>query len=69
MLLLEKVTGKTYRKIIVVCDELELKKLNGLSALAESIRQFGIEVMLVDIDDELREKILGAQSRQKMINA
>lgn len=69
MLLLQKVTGKTYRKILVVCDELEFKKLNGLSALSESIRQFGIEVMLVDINDELRAKIQEAQNRQKMVNA
>ncbi|MBQ6845224.1 MAG: hypothetical protein IJO60_11400 [Agathobacter sp.] len=35
MLLLEKITGKQFRKIIVVCDEDEQKKLQGLSALAE----------------------------------
>jgi hypothetical protein len=40
MLLLEKVSGKQYRKIIVVCDESELKKLQGKSALAESILCF-----------------------------
>ena len=68
MLLLEKVTGKQYRKIIVVCDEDELDKLTGLSALAESIRQFDVEIMYVEIDEELRERILNAQSRQKMTN-
>ena len=69
MLLLEKITGKKFRKIIVVCDEEEQKKLQGLSALAESIRQFGIEIIRIEIDDELRDKILNAQKRQKMINA
>ena len=29
MLLLEKIEGKIYRKIIVVCDEDEMKKLKG----------------------------------------
>ena len=68
MLLLEKVTGKQYRKILVVCDEDELKKLTGLSSLAESIRQFGVEVMYVEIDEELRKSLLRAQDRQKMMN-
>ena len=69
MLLLEKVTGKQYRKIIAVCDESEMKKLKGLSALAESIRQFNIEVLYVKIDASLKEKLLNAQCRQKMVNA
>lgn len=69
MLLLEKITNKKYRKILVVCDEAELKKLKGMSALAESIRQFDIELMYVEIEDCLREKIVSAQSRQKMTNA
>lgn len=69
MLLLEKITGTHFRKIIVVCDEEEQKKLQGLSALAESIRQFGIEIMKIEIGDDLRNMILDAQKRQKMINA
>ncbi|MFQ9703194.1 MAG: hypothetical protein ACLR0U_15560 [Enterocloster clostridioformis] len=49
MLLLDRITGKTYRKIIVVCDEIEWKKLNGKSLfLAETIRQFGIETSFAD---------------------
>lgn len=68
MLLLEKVKGKTFRKIIVVCDEEEEKKLKGLSALAESIRQFDIEIKRVDISEELRSQLLNAQKRQRMIN-
>ena len=69
MLLLEKISGKHYRKIIVVCDELEEKKLKGFSALSESIRQFGIEIMYVQIDEQLRQEIIDAQERQKMTNA
>lgn len=69
MLLLEKITGQQYRKIIVVCDEAEKKKLEGLSALAESIRQFGIEILLVEIENDLRTQLLEAQNRQKMTNA
>ena len=69
MLLFEKVAGKKYRKIIVVCDEAELKKLRGLSALGESIRQFEIELLYIPIDPVLRDMLMRAQDRQKMTNA
>lgn len=69
MLLLEKISGRSYRKMIVVCDLAEEKKLNGASVLGESIRQFGIEVLYIEIDEALRQEILAAQERQKMINA
>ena len=69
MLLLEKIAGKQYKKIIVICDEMEEKKLRGASALSESIRQFGVEIMYIQIDDQLRQEILKAQERQRMTNA
>ena len=69
MLLLDRITGKTYRKIIVVCDEIEWKKLNGKSVLAEIIGQFGIETIKIEIEDEMRNTILEAQKRQAMVNA
>ena len=69
MLLLEKIAKRSYRKIIVVCDEAEKKKLQGMSALSESIRQFGIEILYIQIDEQLRQEILNAQERQKMTNA
>ena len=69
MLLLEKTTGRIFRKIIVVCDVAEKKKLEGLSVLAESIRQFGIEIMLVEIDADMQNQIKEAQKLQKMTNA
>lgn len=68
MLLLEKTTGKEYRKIIAICDESEKKKLQGDSVLAESIRQFGIEILFVEIDKNTRKQILEAQELQKMTN-
>lgn len=69
MLLLDKIHGKTYRKMLIVCDKEEEKKLKGLSALAESIRQFNVEVKYVDLDENTRKRVLAAQQRQKMINA
>ncbi len=69
MLLLEKVTGRTFRKILVVCDQKQKEKLKGRSALAFSIEAFGIEIMDIGIDDNMRNNILQAQKRQRMINA
>ena len=68
MLLLDKISGKQYRKIIAVCDKKEMKKLMGQSVLAESIRQFGVEVILVELDEDMRNKILKAQETQRMTN-
>ena len=68
MLLLEKIKEKKYRKIIVVCDDAEYKKLQGQSALAESIRQFGIEIVFIDLEESVRNKIIEAQELQKMTN-
>lgn len=68
MLLLEKITGRQFRKIIVVCDDLEKKKLQGQSVLAESIRQFCIEIMYVEIEEDVRKQIIEAQKIQKMTN-
>lgn len=47
---LKKIGVKVLEKIIVVCDEQEERTLSGKSALAESIRQFGIELKRVDIE-------------------
>ena len=69
MLLLEKVKGKEYRKILIVCDQAEMKKLKGTSALAEAIRRFNIELRYLDINETLRNQILQAQALQRMTNA
>ncbi len=69
MLLLEKITGKKFRKIIAVCDESEKKKLQGKSALAESIRQFNVEIMYIEMNEDMRKQIAEAQELQKMTNA
>ena len=68
MLLLDKVKGVTYRKIIVVADEKVESYLKGKSFVAESIRQFGIEIKKIDIPAGIRDTILKAQARQVMVN-
>ena len=69
MLLLDKISKITHRKILVVCDQEELKALQGQSTLSESIRQFGIEVLFIELDKKIKQQILNAQDRQKMTNA
>ena len=56
-------------EIIVVCDEDEMKKLKGTSVLAECIRQFDIEVKMIEIETDLRDTLIEAQKRQRMVNA
>lgn len=68
MLLLEKIKGVEYRKIIVVVDEKIEEYLKGKSFIAESIRQFGIDIKKVDLPDETYENIMHAQKRQVMVN-
>ena len=68
MLLLEKMEGVNYKKMIAVCGEEEFKKLKGESMLAECIRQFDIEVKMINIESDLRDALIVAQERQRMVN-
>ena len=68
MLLLEKVKGIKYRKmLVIVYDKIE-EYLKGKSFIAESIRKFGIEIKRIDLLDETYNEIVNAQKRQVMTN-
>ena len=68
LLLLDKSKDVSYRKIITVVDDTVEKYLKGKSFIAESIRQFGIEIIRINLSDELYCTIQNAQSRQNLIN-
>lgn len=68
MLLLEKVKGIKYRKMLVIVDDKIEEYLKGKSFIAESIRQFGIEIKRIDLLDETYNEIVNAQKRQVMTN-
>ena len=68
MLLLEKTKGIKYRKVLVIVDDIIEDYLKGKSFIAESIRQFGIEIKKIDLLDETYEVVLNAQRRQVMVN-
>ena len=66
MLLLEKTKGIKYRKMLVIVDDKMEEYLKGKSFIAESIRQFGIEIKKIDLLGETYEAVLNAQRRQVM---
>jgi hypothetical protein len=64
MLYIERMTSKSFRKMIVVCDGEVFASLNGGSWKASAIREFGIEIKKINITDDLKTKIINAQKRQ-----
>ena len=66
MLLLDKKHNVSYRKIIVLCDDDVIKRLTGNSWLSECIREFGIEIIKIDLTEDERNLIKNAQNRQVM---
>jgi len=69
MLLIEKMKKKVFRKILVFADEKASKNyFEGDSRTSRFIKYFNIDMLLVDLPDEIRDKIIEAQKRQLMIN-
>ena len=68
MLLLERIKGAKYTKMLVIVDDKIEEYLKGKSFIAESIRQFGIEIKKIELPDEIYETVLNAQKRQVMIS-
>lgn len=67
MLLWEKVTGKEYKKYIYVCNNEELAQLQGKSALAVAIRQYGIRLRLYELGEDDAKKLESAMRRQNLV--
>ena len=64
ILLAERKMKKSFRKILVVCDETEENYLNGDNLIAQEIREFGFEVKRFELPVELKIKVMAAQRRQ-----
>lgn len=65
MLLIEKLSSKSFRKIIAFANEAAAQPfLDGESWYAKLKEHFGIEVLIVQIPEELKNSILQAQKRQ-----
>ena len=65
LVMVEKIQGKTYRKILAVCDEAVEKYMLGTSWKAHAIKVFDFEVMNIDVGMVLKNEILHAQMLQK----
>lgn len=68
MLLVEKDKRKSFRKIIAVCDEEEKKQLEGNSYLAETIRQFNVEVFYFPLTEKNKINLKKAMEKQDIRN-
>jgi hypothetical protein len=56
------------RLILALADEAAAKPLKAKSWLAEALTTFSIEVLVVDLDPDVRAGIRDAQVRQVMVN-
>lgn len=65
MLLIEKMQGKTFRKIIAFADEEASSSFSGGESWYSKLKDiFNIEILVIDIPSELKESLLNAQKRQ-----
>jgi hypothetical protein len=63
LLLVEKLIGRPCRKIVAVCDDSALNFLQN-SWQGRFADEFGIERIVVDVDEAIRDKVRQAQARQ-----
>lgn len=68
LLSVERVLGGEWRKVVCLADSQAGSCLRGRSWLAAAVVDFGVEVRIVALSAELREKVSAAQRRQVMVN-
>ncbi len=56
------------RVVLAFADEVAARSVLGKGWLAEALQTWAVEVRVVQLDDETRERIVAAQLRQQMIN-
>jgi hypothetical protein len=65
MLLIEKMEGETFRKIIAFADEEAASSFAGGESWYSKLKDyFNIEILLVKISQTLKETLVKAQKRQ-----
>jgi hypothetical protein len=65
MLLIEKMGGKTCRKIIAFSDEEAAKSFSGGESWYSRLKDnFNIEILIIEIPSQLKESLVNAQKRQ-----
>ena len=68
LILIEKKLGKKWRKIMCFASDEAAKYVQGKSWVSQAAKEFGIEVQVVQLPNELKNKVLLAQERQRMVN-
>jgi hypothetical protein len=61
--------GSEWRKILCFASKEAASYASGATWVAETAREFGVEIVVVDIPEDIRASIVTAQVRQRMINA
>ena len=66
--LIEKKLGPGWRKIMCFASDEAAKYVQGKSWVAEAAKEFGVEIHIIHLPEELENKIVSAQKRQRMVN-
>ena len=69
MQFIERQIGGHWNKIICFCDDDASLVLSRKSWLAKAAISLGINVQVVHLPEDLKSQVIGAQNRQKMVNA
>lgn len=64
LMLASRLTGKKARLIMAFGDSEAASHFQGESWMAEALRSSGIEIMVLSLPDDVRERIRSAQNRQ-----
>jgi hypothetical protein len=64
LLFASSLLGRDSRRILLFGDHEAAKHFQGTSWMAQCLRDYGIEVQVVDMSPDLKAKVLDAQARQ-----
>jgi hypothetical protein len=68
LVLIDKKLGGEWRKILCFASEEAAQYALGKSWVAEAAREFKIEVHIIHLTEELKNNVISAQKRQRMVN-
>jgi hypothetical protein len=68
MIYVERALGGTWRKYFCFADEAAAQSVQGDGWLAQTVREFGVEVRVYPLPEDVRDAVLAAQKRQTMVN-
>lgn len=65
----KQLTHRDARLVLALASDDAAKWLTGNTWLAAAAETWGVQIMVADLDADLKAKILAAQQRQRMVNA